>query len=154
MNWHWPTAIECVAFPGVREGWRLRERWTQISQELTVHLNVGHRVLPSVQATLSHYVCLCFQHSWPLGVAAPWGSDSSTEPGMEVSGTQFCLGDLHTMEECAISITEGPPHNITGVVQSLGTPNPRLNQFFMSKINFEKMIIEESHVFKRIFISS
>lgn len=73
---------------------------------------------------------------------------------MEVSRTLFCLGDLHVMKEGAIAITEAPPHDITSVVQSLRTANPRLNQFFMSKINFEKMIIEESHVFKRIFISS
>lgn len=70
------------------------------------------------------------------------------EPGVEVSGTQFCLGDLHTMKECAISITKGPPHCITSVVQSLRTINPRLNQLFVSKINFEKRIIEESRVSK------
>lgn len=73
---------------------------------------------------------------------------------MKVSGTQFCLGDLHTMKEYAVSTTKGPPHDVTSAVQSLRTLNPKLNQFFMSNINFEKRIIEESRVFKRIFISS
>lgn len=79
-----------------------------------------------------------------LSIAGPWGGCSlkdpypSTDPGLAVVETQFCLGDACVMKKSAVLITAGagPPHELTVMVPIIQENKPRVESVFGEQRNF------------------